>query len=134
MSSIEQKQKRPLSPHLQVYKPQLTSVTSILHRATGTAMTLGLLFVVWWLVAAATGPDAFEYAMDVAETNIGVFVLFGFSVAMAYHLCSGIRHLIFDTGYLFKLKNAYASGYFVFVMTALLVAYVWKDVWMAWLD
>ena len=134
MSSIEQKKKRPLSPHLQVYKPQLTSMTSILHRATGTAMALGLLIVVWWLVAAASGPDAFDYAMDITETGIGTFILFGFSVAMAYHLCSGIRHLIFDTGRLFKLKDAYASGYLVFVLTAALVSYVWKDVWMEWLS
>ncbi len=124
-SDVSHKAKRPLSPHLQVYKPQMTSVMSILHRATGVALAVGLLMVAWWLIAAATGEEAYNTARDFAASPLGLIMIFGWSVAMFYHMCNGIRHLFWDFGYLFKLKNAYTAGYIVLVATAVLTAGAW---------
>lgn len=117
--------KRPLSPHLQVYKPQMTSVLSIMHRAAGVALALGTILVTAILVAAATGPDAYYMVMGFLGSWLGQLMLFGWSVALFYHLSNGIRHLIWDTGYLFKLSNAFKAGYVVLIMTALLTALAW---------
>ena len=116
---MTQKSARPLSPHLQVYKPQMTSVTSILHRATGVALSYGLAVFTWWLVAASLGPEAYGVFTDFAGSKIGLLLMFGWTIAVYYHLANGIRHLIWDTGHLFKLKNAYAAGYFVLFFTVL---------------
>ncbi|MGE4313863.1 MAG: succinate dehydrogenase, cytochrome b556 subunit [Pseudobdellovibrionaceae bacterium] len=116
---------RPLSPHLGIYRPQMTSMLSILHRITGVALSVGILMVVWLLVAAATGPEAYDDFMGFATSPFGQILLFGWTVALFYHLCNGVRHLIWDTGRLFKLKNAYAAGYVVLIATALLTAWVW---------
>ncbi len=116
---------RPLSPHLQVYKPQLTSVMSILHRITGVALGLGTLMVVWWLVAAAMGEGAYNIAKNFTATPLGLFMIFGWSVALYYHLFNGIRHLFWDMGYLFKIKNAYRAGYVVLLLTAAATASTW---------
>ena len=120
-----QKIARPLSPHLQVYKPQMTSVTSILHRATGVALTAGLLMFAWWLVAAAIGPGPYDVFMNFAGSPLGKLLLFGFTLAFYYHLANGIRHLIWDTGLLFKIENAYRAGYIVLLFTAILTALTW---------
>lgn len=89
---------RPLSPHLQVYKPLITMVMSILHRITGAALYLGTLLVVWWLAAAAAGPEYFDWVIDVYGSILGVIVIFGFSWALIHHMLGGIRHLVWDTG------------------------------------
>jgi succinate dehydrogenase / fumarate reductase cytochrome b subunit len=104
---------RPLSPHLQVYRPQLTSVLSILHRTTGVALVAGTLLLVYWLAAAAAGPEAFETARAVIGSLLGRLFLFGWTVALFYHLCNGIRHLFWDAGYGFELETAYRSGWLV---------------------
>lgn len=104
---------RPLSPHLQVYKPQLTSVLSISHRVTGVALTVGTLLFVWWLAAAAAGPEAYDDAQDFIGSWFGMLLLFGWSFCLYYHLCNGIRHLFWDAGYGFELETAYKSGWIV---------------------
>ncbi len=119
------KRERPLSPHLQVYKPQLTSVLSILHRASGVALAIGTLMIVWWLVAAATGADAFNTAMDFSTSLIGQPMLLGWTFALFYHMCNGVRHLIWDTGRMLKLKDAYTAGYIVLLVSICATAYVW---------
>lgn len=96
---------RPLSPHLQVYKPQITSVLSILHRTTGVGLGIGTLLLAWWLIAAAAGPDAFETAQAFIGSVIGRILLFGFTIALFYHLANGIRHLVWDAGYGFELST-----------------------------
>ncbi len=111
---------RPLSPHLQIYRPQYTSVLSILHRITGVALSLGAVLVVWWLVAAATGPGYFAYADGVLTSWIGQLVLIGSAWALAYHTANGIRHLVWDMGYGFELKTAEQSGYAVVAASVLL--------------
>lgn len=122
---MTQKRARPLSPHLQVYKPQMTSVLSILHRMCGVALSVGTLLVVCVLMAAASGEQSYNLVMGFVESPLGLFMVFGWSVALFYHLCNGIRHLIWDTGRLFKIEHAYRAGYVVLAMTVLLTASVW---------
>lgn len=116
---------RPLSPHLQVYKPQLTSALSILHRLTGIALGFGTLLLVWWLAAAAAGPEAFATAQGFIGSWLGLLLLFGWSVALFYHFCNGIRHLFWDAGYGFELPQAYASGWAVVIATGVLTLLAW---------
>ncbi|MGH6928762.1 MAG: succinate dehydrogenase, cytochrome b556 subunit [Dongiaceae bacterium] len=118
-------QERPLSPHLQVYRWQLTSVMSILHRMTGVALAVGTLLLVYWLIAAAAGPDAFATAQELIGSILGRILLFGWTVALFYHLCNGIRHLFWDAGRGFELRTAYASGWAVVVVTAVLSVIAW---------
>ena len=116
---------RPLSPHLQVYKPQLTSILSILHRLTGVALGGGTLLLTWWLVAAAYGPEHFATAQAFIASWIGRLVLFGFTFSLFYHLCNGIRHLFWDAGWGFELKTAYASGWLVVIASLGLTLISW---------
>ena len=88
---------RPLSPHLQIYRPMLTMMMSVAHRVTGAALYFGILLLAWWLVAAATGPNAYAYVEWFMGTLIGRVVLFGYTFALLHHLLGGIRHLIWDT-------------------------------------
>ncbi len=90
---------RPLSPHLSVYRPMLTMVMSIMHRITGIALYAGTLLLAWYLVAAASGPRAFDIASSVMSSWFGLIVLFGFTWAMFNHLLGGVRHFIWDAGY-----------------------------------
>ena len=116
---------RPLSPHLQVYRPQLTSVLSITHRATGVALALGLLLLAYWLLALAGGPESYAGARDLLGSWLGKIILFGFSFALFYHLCNGVRHLFWDAGLGLELKSAYASGWAVVAVSAALTALSW---------
>lgn len=116
---------RPLSPHLQIYRWQLTSVMSILHRMTGVALSVGTLYLAFWLVSIALGPAAYQTAVTFARSPFGLFLLLGWTAALYYHLFNGVRHLIWDTGYLFQLKNAYAAGYAVLILTALATGLTW---------
>jgi succinate dehydrogenase / fumarate reductase cytochrome b subunit len=116
---------RPLSPHLQVYRPQLTSVLSILHRITGVGLAVGTLLLVWWLVAAATGPTAFDTVQSLIGSIVGRLLLLAWSFALYYHLCNGIRHLVWDAGKGFELGTAYASGWLVVIAAAVLTAISW---------
>jgi succinate dehydrogenase / fumarate reductase cytochrome b subunit len=118
-------QNRPLSPHLQVYRPQLTSVLSITHRATGVALAVGTLLLVYWLAAAAAGPESFARAQDFVGSPLGIVLLLGWSVALFYHLANGIRHLGWDAGFGLDLPTAYASGYAVLAATAVLTLLAW---------
>jgi succinate dehydrogenase / fumarate reductase cytochrome b subunit len=116
---------RPLSPHLQVYRWQWTMALSILHRITGVALGVGSLLLVYWLAAAATGPEAYARAQGFVGSWFGLLLLFGFSVALFYHLSNGIRHLFWDAGRGFELKTAYASGLAVLVATVVLTGFAW---------
>ncbi len=116
---------RPLSPHLQVYRPQLTSFTSILHRITGIGLAVGLLYLVCWLVAAASGLAAFDRLQGFNGSIIGKLLLLGWSIAFFYHLLNGIRHLAWDAGWGFELPAAYKTGYAVLIGTALLTILAW---------
>lgn len=114
------KRPRPLSPHLQIYSPQLTMAWSILHRITGVGLVVGLALLSTLIMFAATDPGKFNALMHFFTTPFGLIVVAGFVMAKAYHVCAGIRHLIFDTGALLELKQAYAAGYAVLVGTVVI--------------
>ena len=118
---------RPLSPFMfpTWYRFQMTSVLSILHRLTGIALTVGSILLAWWLVAVAAGGEVYAGTRAFMVSPIGRFLLFGWSVAFFYHLCSGIRHLAWDAGYGFEIRSAYRSGYAVLATTVLLTALTW---------
>ena len=116
---------RPLSPHLQIYRWQYTSVLSILHRIAGIALAVGTLLLVYWLIATAAGPDAFATAQAFIGSILGRVLLFGWTVALFYHLANGIRHLLWDAGRGFELRTAYASGWAVVIATAALSLIAW---------
>ena len=99
---------RPISPHLQVYKPQITSILSILHRATGFALAVGTLLFVWWLISAAAGPQTYAVVEAFLSSWIGTLLLIGWSFAVFYHLCNGIRHLFWDAGRGFEIETVTA--------------------------
>ncbi|HKW55468.1 MAG TPA: succinate dehydrogenase, cytochrome b556 subunit [Stellaceae bacterium] len=111
---------RPLSPHLQIYKPQLTSMLSISHRLTGVALGLGTLFLVWWLIAAATGDAAFATAQAFFGSWLGLLLLFGWTYSFFFHLCNGVRHLMWDSGYGLDLRTTYATGWAVLAASGVL--------------
>ena len=111
---------RPLSPHIQVYKPQLTSMLSISHRLTGLALGLGTLFLVWWLIAAASGDAAFAMAQAFFGSWLGLLMLFGWTYSFFFHLCNGVRHLMWDTGHGLDLHTAYTTGWAVLATSGLL--------------
>ena len=115
--------RRPMSPHLQVYKPQLTSVLSIFNRLSGIAISAGTLLMVWWLVAASQGPVAFSHVQWFASSIVGILVLLGWTLALAYHFFAGIRHLFWDAGMGFDLPKVHRSGWAV-VCATLAVTFV----------
>jgi succinate dehydrogenase / fumarate reductase, cytochrome b subunit len=117
--------RRPLSPHLQVYRPQITSMLSICHRITGIALSVGTLLLTWWLVAAATGPDAFSRVQGFIGSPIGWLLLFGWTAALFYHFFAGIRHLVWDAGYGFEKAEYHMSGRAVLIATAVCTVLVW---------
>ena len=118
---------RPLSPHLQVYRilTSITSLTSILHRATGAALVVGSLVIVWWLMGIAHGPEAYKDFTKVVHSPIGILVLIGFSWAFWFQLLNGCRHLFWDAGYGFKLKVAKATGVTVIAVSILATIATW---------
>jgi succinate dehydrogenase / fumarate reductase cytochrome b subunit len=116
---------RPLSPHLGVYKIMYTTSLSILHRITGGAATVGFLLLVGWLMALATGPDAYARAMQCLDSWFAKLLLVGFTFSFVYHFCNGIRHLVWDTGRGLERAQARRSGAIVvvaaFVLTAVII-------------
>jgi len=98
MAEFESPTDRPLSPHLQVYRLSMTFLMSGFHRATGFALYFGMLIPVAWLLAAATGPDWFEFVNGLLGTVLGRLVLFGYTWGLIHHMLGGVRHLIWDTG------------------------------------
>jgi len=119
---------RPLSPHISIYRWPVTMVTSILHRATGLAMAAGFIVLVGWLFDAASGPEVYAKFINAMDSAIGFVLLIGWSFAFFYHLSNGIRHLVWDTGRGFEIRQATASAWFVIVLSVVLTAVFW---WVA---
>ena len=117
--------RRPLSPHLQVYTPQLTSILSIMNRVTGLAVSVGTLMLVWWLVAAASGPSAYGRVQWFVASPVGLFVMFGWTASLFYHFFGGIRHLVWDAGYGYELPQTHASGWAVVIATVAATVLTW---------
>jgi succinate dehydrogenase / fumarate reductase, cytochrome b subunit len=116
---------RPLSPHLQVYRPQLTSVLSISHRISGVLLSFGTAVVVFWLLALAAGPDAYERINAYLAHPLALALMVVWTFALFYHLLNGVRHLIWDAGWMLDLRGAYASGWAVVILAVVLTVFVW---------
>ena len=116
---------RPISPHLQVYKPQITSVLSIFHRITGVALTFGLILLVAWIFTLSLGEKYFEYFSIFIKSWFGLLILFGFTFALNYNFCNGIRHLFWDAGYGYEIETVYKSGLAVLVVSCSLTLLIW---------
>ncbi len=116
---------RPLSPHLQIYRPQLTSILSITHRGTGIFLSLGVVVLAYWLVAIAGGEGPYATARECLSSVPGKLLLAAWSFSFYFHLCNGIRHLFWDVGIGFELKTVYASGYTVVVASLAMTALTW---------
>jgi succinate dehydrogenase / fumarate reductase cytochrome b subunit len=114
---------RPLSPHLTIYRPQLTSITSILVRITGNALIVAALMIVWWFVAAASGPEAFAVANGFVTSWFGDLVMFLSVWALWYHTCGGIRHLVWDSGRMLDVEKSEMAGQMMIVMSVLLTIF-----------
>jgi succinate dehydrogenase cytochrome b subunit len=116
---------RPLSPHLQIFRLMFTMMMSIAHRLTGMALYFGSILLVWWLTAAATGPDYFNLVQDVLGSWPGQIVLFGLSWALFHHFLGGIRHLIWDTGRGFNLATVELTARLTLAGSILLTIVLW---------
>jgi len=116
---------RPTSPHLQIYRPQLTSILSILHRIAGIFLSLGILALIYWLVAAASSAEAFDQAQSLAASIVGRSLLFLWTGAFFYHLLNGLRHLAWDAGWGFELTAVYRSGWAVLIGSVVLSLAAW---------
>ena len=120
--------RRPLSPHIQVYKWQVQMVTSILHRATGIALAVGTLMVVWGLLALAAGESHFDRFKTCMGSPLGIVLLLGWSWSLFYHLCNGIRHLLQDTGMGYTIPQFVRSSWLSVLVSLVLVVVVWACV------
>ena len=118
---------RPLSPFMlgTLYRLQITSVMSLMHRVTGIVASIGAFGLAWWLLAVAQGGDAYASASACLSSPLGLIALAGFSFALVYHLLNGIRHLMWDSGWGFELPEVYRSGYTVIVLAVVLTAAIW---------
>jgi len=116
---------RPLSPHLQIYKPQLTSVLSITHRATGVVLTFGALAIALFFIAAASGEEQFNTINGVFDSGFGKLLMFAWSFCFFYHLCNGVRHLFWDAGQGFEIETVYTTGKIVVIAALVLTALLW---------
>lgn len=116
---------RPLSPHLQIYRWYFTMALSIAHRITGIGLALGLVLLTWWLVALASGPEAFATVHAIAHSWLGALVLFGYTLVLFYHMGNGIRHLVWDFGYGFDVEEARRSGVAVLAFAGAMTLLVW---------
>ena len=123
---------RPLSPHIQIYRPQLTSVLSITHRLTGVALSAGSPMLVLWLLAAVAGPQSYSAFHGFLASWIGLVLLLGWTFSLFFHLCNGIRHLFWDAGYGFELKSIYASGWTVVATSAVMTLVAWILSFSVW--
>ena len=122
---------RPLSPHLQIYRWPLSMLTSILNRITGVGLGVGTLVLVYWLIAAAAGPENFDTAQALLGSWIGRLLLFGWTWALFFHLCNGIRHMAWDAGWGFAIPTIDATGWFVMFASVLMTLVAWVMGYMA---
>ena len=123
---------RPLSPHLQIYRLTITMVMSIVHRITGVALYVGTLLLAWWLIALASGPDAFAFVQGVMSSLVGKLVLLGFTWSLLHHALGGVRHFVWDTGVSFEPGSREAWAWFTIIGSVLLTVGVW--VLACWLN
>ena len=125
MSVANRPTNRPLSPHLQIYRMPMLAILSILHRATGIALSVGALYLATWVIYAASNPQAYALFQGFNGSIVGRIILGGWLFSAYYHLCNGIRHLFWDAGYGFALKDADRSGWVVIVISLVATVLSW---------
>ena len=119
---------RPLSPHLHVYRLQLTSVLSILHRGTGLFLVFGTLAIVFWMIALALGHSIFASYQTWLGSLVGKVLLVGWTFSLFYHWANGIRHLLWDAGWFYEIERVYITGWVVVSISVTLTALLWLSV------
>lgn len=122
---------RPLSPHLQVFRPLITMVMSIVHRMTGAALYFGTILVAWWLIAAASGPEYFALVDGFFGSFFGRLILFGYTWALMHHMLGGLRHFVWDTGAGFDLPVANRMAWASLFGSVTLTIMIWIVGYMA---
>lgn len=116
---------RPLSPHLQIWKWSTNMALSILHRATGIANTVGLLLLIWMLVAAAMGKECYDYFYSFVTSVFGQILLFGWTGSTIFHMLTGIRHLIMDSGKILTIESTERAGFIILILSVTLTLVCW---------
>jgi succinate dehydrogenase cytochrome b subunit len=116
---------RPLSPHLSIYRWPITMTMSILHRATGVAMSIGFIVLTGWLFDAAMGAETYAAMLSLLDTMLGKLLLMGWSFAFFFHLSNGVRHLLWDSGRGFEKATANASAWIVLLLAIVFTALFW---------
>jgi len=129
MADIKSPTNRPLSPHLQVYRLTMTVVMSGFHRVTGAVLYFGMLIPAAWLLAAASGPDWFDFVNRILGTSLGRLVLFGYTWGLIHHMLGGVRHLIWDTGRGLDLVSIEIFAWTTIIGSVSLTAAVWLCAW-----
>ena len=119
------KKKRPISPHLQIYKPQITSILSISHRFTGVILYLSTFLISFWLFCTAFNNDLKIILDDLLFSNLGKIILFFATLSFTYHFLNGLRHLIWDLGYGLNINNVYITGFLIIILTIAINSYFW---------
>ena len=122
---------RPLSPHLQVYRLPLPALMSISHRASGVVMSTGTVLVALWLVMLAAGENTFNIAQQFVSHPIGKLLMFGYSMALFYHACNGIRHLFWDAVIGLDIPSIYRTGYLTIFLAILFTLTFWLFIYTA---
>jgi succinate dehydrogenase / fumarate reductase, cytochrome b subunit len=123
--SADAQNNRPLSPHLQIYKPIPTMVASITHRITGAALYFGTLLVAWWLIATASGPVYFDFVQSIFGSWFGRLVLFFYTWALVQHMLGGLKHLMWDTGKGMEKEQSTRLAKLIFVLAPILTLLIW---------
>ena len=117
--------KNPLSPHLQIYRWQISSLLSITHRISGVINFLALILIFFWLIFLSLGENNYQSFLLIINSFIGKFILIGFTWSMSFHLLSGIRHFVWDLGYGFEIKTANITGVIVIISSLALTIIFW---------
>ena len=125
MAELKASAPRPLSPHLQIYRVTWTMAMSIVHRATGVALYVGIALLAIWLVALASGPSAFEAVQWFFGSPIGILILFGYTWVLLHHMLGGVRHLVWDFGYGMERQERFAMARFTLIGSVVLTILVW---------
>ena len=125
MPEAKARAERPLSPHLQIYKPLINMVMSILHRMTGAALYFGTFLLAWWLIAAASGPAYFDFVNAIFSSFGGRLILFGYTWALVHHMLGGLRHFVWDLGHGFELKTVNLMSWASIIGSPALTLIIW---------
>jgi len=116
---------RPLSPHLTIYKPQITSVLSIMHRVTGVFLFIGAFVLVWWLASVACSMPHYKFITSILTSPVGKLFLLGWSFSMFFHMANGVRHLFWDIGMGYNLSTVEVSGWVVVIFSVFSTVAIW---------